>query len=79
MTLREAISESFDPKTWKSIEHHLSPPELLKMSCLIEFIADSNGPRIEFLRRSMHNLQSNGFVSLNEEMNKIYVKTRMDC
>ena len=66
MTLREALSKSFSPEVWNAIEPRLSPPEILKMACLIEFTNNSNGPRIDFLRKNLIKLENGGYMSLNE-------------
>ncbi len=67
MTLREAVSQSFSPQVWYSIQYHLSPPEALKMACLEEFKKNSSGDRIEILRAAMVRLDETGIVKMDEE------------
>jgi len=69
MTLREAISQSFEPQVWQAVENYLSPPELLKVACLAEFVNGSAGPRIDFLRKALIKMNVTGLISLSEEDN----------
>jgi len=67
MTLREAISQSFDPEVWKAIQNHLSAPELLKIACLTEFKFNGRGRRIEFMRLALIKLDNDGLISLDSD------------
>ena len=71
MTLRNAISLSFNPEVWDAIQTHLSSPELLKMACLEEFKKNSSGVRIEMLRSAMKRLDETGEIRMNYDYDPI--------
>lgn len=67
MTLREAIDQSFDPKILPLVHKQLSPPEQLKYACVEEFMKASEGPRTDFLRKALCELDRTGLINLEEK------------